>query len=65
MINQETLKERIDNIGIRHYRLAELTGIHPTIISQLITFDRVINQNYSDRLEPVLTAYENALNTLL
>ena len=65
MIDQETLKERIDNIGITHKKISQLTGIHQTIISALITFDRNINQNYSDRLNPVLTAYEQALNTLL
>ena len=60
----KNFKERMLNVGITQKKLAELTIINRSVISQFYTNDRTMNKFHSKAIDKVLTAYEEAIKNI-
>ncbi len=64
MLVQEELKERINKIGIKYKKLSELSGIGRAYLTHIINLDRSLTKRMSNRIEPILLAFEETIKTL-
>lgn len=54
------IKERVNNIGVKHKKIAELMNIDNAYLSQLLNEDRPFPKHQLEKLEIILTEYEKA-----
>mgnify|MGYP003658001418 CR=1 FL=1 len=59
MIDQETLKERIDNIGIRYSKAREYLGIGRSHFSRCLNGKAFLSEHLEKKLDYFITQYEN------